>query len=306
MNAKLKAATQASLSQIKISGREAWSVLTQAVKRYSEVQASEAAAAVAYYTLFSLFPLLLFLVAIASSVLDNPEIQAQILDSIGELLPTSQELVQNNIEQALRVRGTVGTVGMIGLLWSATAVFSILTQNISEAWNDAQPRNFLKLRLMALTIVGSMVALLIMAQTFSTIVKLFSQLDIPVWGTVPIDETFFRRHVLLWGPRFIIFVAFWLMYWWGPNTRVRWQEAAWGAGTTTVAWELLKTVFAWYIASGFARQQLVYGSLGAVVALMLWIFLSAQIILFGAHISAAIGYKRQRHAETGHQADDST
>lgn len=303
MDTKLKAVTETGISRAKIIGQDVWGVLVQTINRYGEVQAAESAAAVAYYTLFSLFPLLLFLIAIASSVLDSPEIQAQILDSVGELLPTSQGLVQNNIEQVLRARGTVGAVGMIGLLWSATAVFSILTQNISEAWHTAEPRNFLKLRLMALTIVGSMVALLIMAQVFSTSIQLLSQFDIPVWGSVPIDETFFRRHLLIWGPRAIIFVAFLLMYWWGPNTTVRWQEAAWGAGVTAVAWELLKAAFAWYIASGFARQQLVYGSLGAVVALMLWIFLSAQIILFGAHISAAIGYRRELR-ENGKKSTD--
>jgi membrane protein len=67
----------------------------------------------------------------------------------------------------------------------------------------------------------------------------------------------------------------------------------------TIGWELVKAAFAWYLSSGLARHHLVYGSLGAVVALMLWIYLSSLIILFGAHIGAAIGQRRQAGENRG-------
>jgi membrane protein len=272
---------------LKVAGR--------AARRFNEEESTEAAAAIAYYTLFSLFPFLLLLLAVASSVLKNQELQASILDAVGDFLPTSQELVRNNIEQVLRLRSTVGAVGMIGLLWSATAVFSVLTHNISQAWCQARPRNYVKLKLMALTMVGSMVALLVLSQVLLTTQNLLIHFDVPGWGAVSIDESVLNRQFFLkWGSQISIFLAFWLMYWWGPNIKVRWLEALWGAVVATFGWELLKRVFIWYLASGFARQRLVYGSLGAVVALMLWVYLSSLVILFGAHISAAIGYYRMQ------------
>ena len=61
----------------------------------------------------------------------------------------------------------------------------------------------------------------------------------------------------------------------------------------TSFWEVTKVGFSWYIESGFARHQLVYGSLGTVMALMLWVYLSGAIVLYGAHLSAAIGQRRR-------------
>ncbi|RME76810.1 MAG: YihY/virulence factor BrkB family protein [Chloroflexi bacterium] len=274
---------------IRNAGRVVW----YAIHRYGEVQASEAAAAITYYTLFSLFPLLLLLIVVASSILKSPDIQDQVMKAVGEFFPGSQELVASNIQQVLQLRSTVGAASIVGLLWGATGVFSVLTQNISEAWRNARRRHFVKVRLISLLMVGSLVGLLVLAQVLSTATNLLSRFDIPVWGSLLLQRTDFWRHVLKWTPVGVIFTAFFLMYWWGPNTRVRWQEAFWGALVTTLGWELLKRAFVWYLASGFARQRLVYGSLGAVIALMLWIYLSSQVILFGAHISAAIGHFRE-------------
>ncbi len=275
-------------------------ILIRAVKRFSEVRATQAAAAITYFALFSLFPLLLFLIAIASSVLNSPEIQAMILDFAGEIFPASRELVEENIQQVLRLRGAVGVVGMVGLLWAATAVFSVMTQNISEAWQTAQRRNFFRLRLIALSIVASMVGLLILSLLFTTVTDVLSQLDVPLGGGISIYDSFGWKLLSRYLPLLLIFTGFLFLYWWGPNTTVRWQEAAWGALVATAGWELIKNTFSWYLSSGLARHRLVYGSLGAVVALMLWIYVSNLIILFGAHVSAAIAYyNREETKKTG-------
>ena len=78
-----------------------------------------------------------------------------------------------------------------------------------------------------------------------------------------------------------------------PNTTVAWSEAAWGAAVAVVAWEGAKRGFAWYVSSDLVHYRLVYGSLGAVVALLLWIYLSSWLVLFGAHLSAAIARSRR-------------
>jgi membrane protein len=88
------------------------------------------------------------------------------------------------------------------------------------------------------------------------------------------------------------FIVLLIIYRWMPNTRVRWSEAIWGALVSNLAWILLTLTFQWFLRSGLARYDLVYGSLGTSVALLTWTFLSAVIILFGSHISAAIARSR--------------
>ena len=81
---------------------------------------------------------------------------------------------------------------------------------------------------------------------------------------------------------------------WIPNTKVGWTEAIIGASVAATAGEITKFCFTWYVSSGFARYDLIYGSLGTLVILMLSIYLGSLILLFGAHLSAAISYYRQQ------------
>ncbi len=272
-------------------------ILVNAVHRFTEVGATQSAAAIAYYALFSIFPLLLFLLAIASSVLKSPEVQEQIMTYVQEFLPGFEELVQNNIEQALSLRGTVGVLGMIGLLWAAMSVFSALAYNISLAWRNARSRNFLELRFMAIVIVGGLVVLMVLASLFTTVNDILSQLKVPVFGSVSIHDSILWQVGSRYVPLFLVFMSFLFLYWWAPGTKVKWREAAWGAIVATIGFELAKKGFSWYLTSGFAMQTLVYGSLGTVIALMLWIYVSALVILFGAHISAAIGHRREANQQ---------
>jgi len=80
------------------------------------------------------------------------------------------------------------------------------------------------------------------------------------------------------------------LYRWVPSALVRWPEATVGALVATGAMEVTTRGFSWYLRSGLARYELIYGSLGAVVALLLWIYLNSLILLFGAHLSAAVAF----------------
>jgi membrane protein len=179
-------------------------------------------------------------------------------------------------------------VGTIGLLWSATAVFNVLAHGINRAWHTAQQRNFLHGRLVALAMIASLTGMLMLWFISTTLFKLLGLLEIPLWGEYTVYETFVGQTISRLVPAFLIFLTFLSLYRWIPNTKVRWREAAWGAGVATIGWEISKEGFTWYLTSGLAAYQLVYGSLGAVIALMLWLYLSSVIVLFGAHLSAAI------------------
>jgi len=268
-------------------------LLINTVRSFSQARAAEAAASIAYYALFSLFPLLLFLVVLGGSILERAQIQQQILGIVKEVLPASEDLVARNIQQVVRFRGAVGIIGLVGLLWSATAVFSALVRNINRAWHTAPPRNFLVGRLMALSMVGMLAVLLLLSYVATPAIRVLAHFDFLQVAGVPVTPPFawaiFSRLI----PCLITFLIFQGLYRWIPNTDVKWSDAFWGALVATTAWEFTKAGFSWYLSSGFASQRLVYGSLGAVIALLLWVYLTAFITLFGAHLSAAITHRNR-------------
>ena len=149
-------------------------ILLAALKSMANARAPEAAASIAYYTLFSFFPLIIILISVGSSILEGEEAQDQLMvfvkdalplgeDLIGENIqrlthlsedfPSAKELASENVRRFLELRKPVGTVALVGLLWAATSVFVVLTHNVNRAWNDAERRNFLKGRLAGLSTV---------------------------------------------------------------------------------------------------------------------------------------------------------
>lgn len=90
------------------------------------------------------------------------------------------------------------------------------------------------------------------------------------------------------GSWLTIFLLFLALYRWVPNTSVHWIVAIWGALAASIAWKVATAGFNWYLSSGMGSYSLVYGSLGAIVALLFLIFIVSMITLFGAHLSAAI------------------
>jgi membrane protein len=267
-------------------------ILRQAMARFGDTRASQAAAGMAYYALFSLFPLLLVLISIGAFVLDRKLVQERLLAYVTESLPVSQQLVRDNIERVINLRGAVGLVGLIGLLWSASGFFNSLVYNVNRAWPDADARGFLERRLVALGIVVSLAVLLILALAATTLVELLPRFKVPLAGEVSIYEASYWSVISIALPLFIKFVLFLAIYRWLPNAQVGWRAALVGATVATLGWQLVTNIFNWYVSSGLSNYRLVYGSLGAIVALMFWIYLSGWIALFGAHLTAAIGRAR--------------
>lgn len=264
------------------------SVVQDAVQRFSETRAPEAAAGMAYYALLSLFPLLLVLVAVSSFFLRQEQARQEVITFITQAIPISDGLIARNIEQILRLRGTVGLVGLIGALWPATAVFTILARNVNLAWSDTESRGFLEKRLVALVVVGTLAVLLVLSLLSSTALDLLARFQIPLNGGGALYSTTFWRILSALVPGFLMFFLFLALYRWVPNTTVHWRAAFWGALLAAMGWQIAAEGFTWYVSSGLVNFELAYGSLATVVALLLWIYLSGLITLLGAHLTAAV------------------
>jgi membrane protein len=260
-------------------------IIKHAMKRFTVTNAPQAAAALAYYAFFSLFPLLLVAIAGGSYFISTQQIYQNVTQLVHSVIPVSTELIDENLQEVLSERGTVGILSLLTLLWSASGVFTNLAININIAWPKAYRRNFLQSRLVGLSIIGGLSVLLILSMTVDWVLKLAPFLE--AWTATSSTERLWRliSDLATWLMIFLIFLG---LYRWIPTSNVHWNATIWGALTASLGWKAATAGFTWYLTSGFGRYQVVYGSLGAIVALLFLIFIVAVITLFGAHLSAAI------------------
>ncbi len=260
-------------------------ILETAVRTFTEKQAAQASAGLAYYTFFSIFPLMLVFVAGGSYFLDSHQVFSTVTQFIQQALPISRQVINENIEDILEQRGTAGIVSLLILLWSASGMFTNLAYNINLAWPRAARRNFLQNRLVGLWMIVGLIGLIILSLLLSWLTGRipFMNLD----ATSPADLAVLRIISAV-GSWLMIFLAFLTLYHWIPTLRVRWSSTLWGALIASLAWKAVTAGFSWYLGSSFGQYQLVYGSLGAIVAFLFLIYIISLITLFGAHLSAAI------------------
>ena len=258
----------------------------------NEERAAEAAASMAYYGFFSLFPLLLVVVVVVSTVLENYLTEEQVLEVLLQAFPFSSELIEENIRQVLRARSTVGIIGLIGLAWSALGAFTVLIRNINRAWPNTKVRNVILQRLIAFAILAVMIGGLIFMFVFNTVTRFLPQDINEVAEKASSSQAF--PFLLI---EFLLFATFLVFYYWLPRTKVRWSEAAVGALVGSIGISFVTMGFTWFLESGLSNYNLVYGSLGAIVALLFWIYLMSVIVFAGAHLSAAIAYVRRGSQE---------
>jgi membrane protein len=264
-------------------------ILKSAFETFSETRASQAAAGLAYYAIFSIFPFLLFIIAIGSYFLDRQQAYQIATRLVQNALPVSSQLITENLKQVLSARGAVSVISLVTLLWSASGFFSNLAYNINLAWQGASRRNFFEKRLVGLGMIAGLGLLLLLSLTLDWVVP---YLDALIASPLPLGLWRFFSILGSWLTIFLLFLA---LYAWVPTEGVYWSAALWGALVASVGWKVATSGFSWYIQSGLGKYQLVYGSLGAIVALLFLIFIMATVTLFGAHLSAAIDrWKEER------------
>jgi membrane protein len=267
-----------------------WRVVARAVRRALTERAPEAAAGIGFFAVFSFFPLLLILVGVAGRLLADLHTQEQVLDYVLRLIPVSRELVSANMGMVLRARGAVSVLGGVGLLWSATSALTSLVGNLNRAWPGARQRHVLLSRLLALAIVGALAGIVVLFLALRAVAPLAANWAWAAQLTESFPAVF--RFVVRAAAVALMFGATILLYGLVPAARVRWRDAALAAALATVAFATSTVLFTWYLRSGLASYNIVYGSLGALVALLAWVYVQALIALFGAHFCASLAHER--------------
>jgi membrane protein len=270
-------------------------ISTRAFVNFGIHECAQRSAALAYYAFFSLFPLLLLTISILGFMLEAGvpaavDAQTLVFDAVDRTLPEAKELVEQIVLTTRRNRGGLGLVGLIVLAWSASNMFTHARLALNTIWNTGLPRGIggvMRLRLAALGMAVGVGVLLILATLSDTILTLVAQF----FTHLPWSDTlwFLGRPLLLASITVVLFAA---LYRFLPRAPLRWADVWPGAIVGGVGWEVLKRGFVWYTTS-IANWTAIYGPITGVIGLLLWLYLSAQVLLFGAEFAAS--YRQLLH-----------
>jgi membrane protein len=262
-------------------------VIRGAFLTFRLAKGAEAASSISYYTLFSMFPLVLSFVAIGSFFVDQATVENELISLLPNIIPVSQEFIITNVQQVFKLRGTVSSLALLGLIWSSTAVFTTIIRNINAAWPAAAPHSFIRMRLWSLAIIAAMALVLIISSFSLTFKNLLINLGFTI-NDLMVNKflsSFFYTKIF---PVLIRVLVFFALYYWVPQIKVNKMGALTGAVVATLLWQVITNIFSNYLSSGLAKYEIVYGSLGKMIALLAWIYFSSWIILFGAHLTSSI------------------
>jgi membrane protein len=267
-------------------------IVQRTVICYGRDEGPALAASIAYYGLFSFFPLALLLLAISSNLVNSAEAQEQVVTFVESFLPTSGTLVRNNVTAVLRMRGAVGTLAALGLLWSASSVFAAIDRAVNRAWGTTVRRSFWRQKALSLVMVLGTGLLFFLSNLTTTAYNLLSSIRIPWVSIEPFNNHLGQQLLPLLGPMLLDYIVFWMLYRLLPIVRVRWQDVLPGALVAGTAWQVAKAGFNLYLRS-FARYNLVYGSVTTIIVFLVLTYIAAVILVMGAEFAAAWTFTRR-------------
>jgi membrane protein len=256
------------------------------------------AAGVTFYMVLALFPAIAALVALYGLFADPTAITSH-LDSIAGLVPAGAiEVIRDQITRvASQGRTTLGLTfiaALLASLWSANAGMKSLFDALNLVYNEPEKRSFIWLNIISLT--------------FTVLAIVFVLVAIGVMVVVPIVLNFVGLggatemviKIARWPALFIIVtltLAF--LYRYGPSReKPQWRWITWGSGIAAASWLVVSILFSWY-AENFGSYNKTYGSLGAIIAFMFWIWLSIIVVLIGAELNAETEHQTARDTTTG-------
>jgi membrane protein len=250
---------------------------------------------IAYYALFSLFPLILVLLSFSGRFLASDDAQQAVIDFVQQYLPGATDILQANMKQVVQASTTTGILAIVGLIWSASGVFTAIYRSVNRAWGNPKSQLFWAEKLFGVAVVLLFGVLLLGTTIISTIVTVLQRWQETIVSWKPALEpgaTLLSGWLPSIAPAVVSVVAFIILYRTIPRNKVRWRDV-WLAGLVAgLIWELARQVYTWYLGN-IARYSLIYGSVGAIIGFLLWAYLSAMILLIGAEFAAQLTHWRK-------------
>lgn len=272
---------------------EGWMMLKESVTGFIDDNALSRGAAMAFYATTSLAPILLIVVAIAGFVVGNDAAQLALSAEIsGVMGPQSADLLKATIETAShRWSGTLATlIGLVTLLVTASGVFGEMQQSLNEIWkvkpNGVSLSSLVRARAASLGLVAALGFLLLVSLAASTAISALGEV---INRSLPFGELIVSsvNTVVSFLLIALLFAAIYKVL---PDRTLKWRDVAVGALVTALLFTIGKSLIGWYIGTSAIATS--YGAAGALMVVLVWVYYSAQIFLFGAEITRSYSVRR--------------
>ena len=255
------------------------------VRELQHDDATHMAAGVAYYSILSLFPLTIGILAVFSPLLPADTVESAFLDFLRTYLPGSDDAFRENLEATGGVRSALGIVSVLGMFWSASAIFGAISRAVNRAWDVHEDRPFYIDKVRHIAMAFSVGLLFLLSLTTTTLLQFVDTLAGDVGGIVQLLEQDAVNTVARVLPFLFSLSIFFMIYKYVPNTVTQWRYIWPGALLAALAFEVSKGFFLLYL-DNFANFEQVYGSLGSVVVLLLWTYVSSLTLIIGAEFTS--------------------
>ncbi len=283
-----------------IPARGWWDIIKRTVSQVSDDRVLTEAAGVTFYSLLALFPAIAALISIYGLFAD-PATISQHLQNLSSVLPGGgleiiEEQVKRITSKGNQALGFGVIIGLATSLWSANQAMKAIVDALNVVYEEEEKRGFF--RRLAVTMAFTLGAILFIVLAMLGVVVRPVVLNFIGLGTAL--ETLLR--VARW-PLMLIAVGFFLacLYRYGPSReKAKWRWVTWGSGFAALAWLVFSAGFSWYVAN-FGNYNETYGSLGAAIGFMTWIWLSATVVLVGAELDAEMEHQTARDTTTGRE-----
>ncbi|WP_243387997.1 YihY/virulence factor BrkB family protein [Bacillus kexueae] len=256
--------------------------------RFSRDQIAGMAAELAYFFSLSLFPFLIFLITLLGYLPLNAD---DILNFIAQYAPGNTiAIIEENVRGIVNTQnGKLLSFGIIATLWSASNGINAIVRALNRAYEVDENRHFLVARGMAIILTFAMIFVIIIALLLPVFGREIGLFISSVFGLSDMFLTVW--NMVRWLVSVVILcLVFSGLYFIAPNKHLRISEVYPGALFATVGWIVVSLAFSYYVGN-FANYSVTYGSLGGVIVLLIWFYLTGFIIILGGEINAIL-YQR--------------
>ena len=281
-----------------IPARGWWEVLKRVYAGFNDDRIMTEAAGVTFYTLLAIFPAIATVVSLYGLVSDPAKVNDHLAALQGvvpgggmDLITTQVKALTANPKQAL---GFAFVTGLLASLWTSNQGIKGLFDALNVVYHEKEKRGFIKRTLVTLAFTfGAMVFIILAMSAIVVVPIVFQSIGLGAWATGLLSIG--RWPVLL----FVLAVFLSAIYKFGPSReRAKWKWVSWGSVVAAVLWLVASVGFSYYVAN-FGSYNKTYGSLGAAIGFMTWIWISSMIVLLGGELNAEMEQQTEKDTTTG-------
>jgi len=279
--------------------RRAWAVFVLATKKFLHIDGAQLAGAFAFNAFFSLFPLMILLVTIVSSFVDRDIAGKEVIASMEGYVPISgemQQYISSAIAGVINARDKASTVASLALAWTALQCFATLIVATNRAWGSVV-YNWWRLPLKSLALLGSTAFAVLLGMAVPVLMRMTKSWLFPLYDY----RSWVYDLVSFFIPSVVVFSGLLLFYRFAPSRPTRFIEVWIAALCATIVLRAGENLFIIYL-KDFATLNAVYGTFGGIMALLLWIYVSGAVFIFGACLCAGQAELYAKSPKTGDRA----